>query len=668
MTREVSAALEALADAMLKRVRSARPRKETNETCGTDEGPMDVDGNGDGVASARRRTRLRKRRSGIIILVAMALAAPPTPALAADGDLVPGFANNGIAVFDNGAGDQRALDILVNDLDESFLVGNEEDTVIVVKLGSDGYVDETFGDEGAWVLDGPIDVGEPFNSAVAFGGAFDPDGNIVFAGSLDDGSTTSTLVGRVTSAGELDTEFGSDGLTLIDVGGESIATDVAVDEFGRVVVAGFRLVAAELEPVVVRLLPSGGLDLTFGVDGVAIVQGLNFDASLGLAPVLALDAQGGVLLAASTSDATAGADFDFALMRLDENGDLDAGFGTVVTDLGRQADDFVTDIGVAADGDVVVVGLTESVEGSEIAIVRHRKTGVRDSAFSIDGRLLSLLADGSVALTTKVDGAGRITVAGMGFDGTSQVVLVARYLADGSLDSSFSEDGWVTTEIQGSESAIAFGMAPTANGDVIVAGYAEFNGDEDFLAIRYESAPGPTPPAPIRFVDDDGSIFEAEIEALAAAGITLGCSADRFCPGELVTRGQMAAFLVRGLAYLDDGGGDLFSDDDGSVFESDIDKLGAAGVTNGCGAGIFCPNDQVTRGQMAAFLVRALGYSDDGGGDLFSDDDGSVFESDIDKLGAAGVTMGCDAGHRFCPNDPVTRGQMAAFLVRALDL
>ena len=70
---------------------------------------------------------------------------------------------------------------------------------------------------------------------------------------------------------------------------------------------------------------------------------------------------------------------------------------------------------------------------------------------------------------------------------------------------------------------------------------------------------------------------------------------------------------------------------------------------------------------MAAFLVRALGLTDNGGGDLFTDDDGSTFESDIDKLGTAGITKGCNpsANTRFCPDAKVTRGQMAAFLVRA---
>ena len=104
--------------------------------------------------------------------------------------------------------------------------------------------------------------------------------------------------------------------------------------------------------------------------------------------------------------------------------------------------------------------------------------------------------------------------------------------------------------------------------------------------------------------------------------------------------------------------------------EADIDRLGTAGVIRGCNPPVndrFCPTATVTRGQMAAFLVRARGYTDDGGGDLFTDDDNSIFESDIDKLGTAGVTKGCNppANDAFCPSSRVTRGQMAAFISRA---
>ena len=73
---------------------------------------------------------------------------------------------------------------------------------------------------------------------------------------------------------------------------------------------------------------------------------------------------------------------------------------------------------------------------------------------------------------------------------------------------------------------------------------------------------------------------------------------------------------------------------------------------------------------MAAFLVRAFGLTDDGGGNLFADDDDSIFENDIDKLATAEITLGCNppANTNFCPEGTVTRGQMAAFLHRAEEL
>jgi hypothetical protein len=175
------------------------------------------------------------------------------------------------------------------------------------------------------------------------------------------------------------------------------------------------------------------------------------------------------------------------------------------------------------------------------------------------------------------------------------------------------------------------------------------------------------------FTDHRQSIFKYDIEWLAILGITQGCNPPdntMFCPRRAVTRAEMAAFLVRALDLVDRLD-DPFVDDDGSIFEADIEKLAAAGITKGCNPPhntMFCPDRNVTRGEMAAFLVRAVGYTDPGRGDLFIDDDDSIFEGDIDKLGTAGVTRGCDppANTMFCPDHHVTREQMAAFLHRAL--
>ena len=168
--------------------------------------------------------------------------------------------------------------------------------------------------------------------------------------------------------------------------------------------------------------------------------------------------------------------------------------------------------------------------------------------------------------------------------------------------------------------------------------------------------------------DIAGHAFVEEIVWLGNRGITRGC--DRwysFCPDDPVNRGQMAAFLIRALnPPRTDDASDRFDDDMGSVFEDDINRLARAGITMGCGPRQYCPAGPITRSQMAAFLSRAFGLPQ-ASVDLFDDDMGSVFEDDINRLAGAGITMGCGP-RRYCPDDVVTRGQMAAFLYRARDL
>ena len=169
---------------------------------------------------------------------------------------------------------------------------------------------------------------------------------------------------------------------------------------------------------------------------------------------------------------------------------------------------------------------------------------------------------------------------------------------------------------------------------------------------------------PLPFSDIAASPFRDDIMWLADSGITGGCGGGRFCPDDAVTRSQMASFLVRALGLSAGAGANLFTDDNGSIHEADINILATSGITGGCGSGRFCPNSFVTRQEMASFLTRALGLTAGAGANLFWDDDGSLHEADIDRLATAGVTGGCGGG-RYCPVNYVTRAQMAAFLRRA---
>lgn len=175
------------------------------------------------------------------------------------------------------------------------------------------------------------------------------------------------------------------------------------------------------------------------------------------------------------------------------------------------------------------------------------------------------------------------------------------------------------------------------------------------------------------FSDDNNSPHEAAIEYIASKGVTQGCNPpanDKFCPDRVLTRGEMATFIVRAFD-LKTAKGDKFSDDNGSPHESAINALAKADVSEGCNPpdnSKFCPQDKVTRGQMAAFLNRVLELSP--GGDFFSDDDNSVFENDINAIARVGISRGCNppANTEYCPDRTVTRAEMASFLTRAMEI
>ena len=169
-----------------------------------------------------------------------------------------------------------------------------------------------------------------------------------------------------------------------------------------------------------------------------------------------------------------------------------------------------------------------------------------------------------------------------------------------------------------------------------------------------------------RFADDDQNPMVADIEWAAAQGITVGCNTpfnDWFCPQSPVTRGQMATFLVRTLD-LGPARQDFFVDDAGNSHEDSINRIAAAGITTGCTSGTFCPEQSVTREQMASFLVRAFDLAPSTNNPF--NDVGGTHAADIAALHQSGVTTGCSAVPlSYCPGSPVLRDQMAAFLHRA---
>lgn len=173
--------------------------------------------------------------------------------------------------------------------------------------------------------------------------------------------------------------------------------------------------------------------------------------------------------------------------------------------------------------------------------------------------------------------------------------------------------------------------------------------------------------------------FYTEIGKLSARGVTLGCGGGNYCPNDPVLREQMAAFILRAKGEFNPPppASQRFADvPPSNQFYNFIDRLAVLQITLGCQPGnppFYCPTVHVKREQMSAFILRGLGEFNPPppASQMFGDvTPSNQFYNFIDRLAVLQITLGCQPGNPplFCPNDNVTRGQMAAFLVRAFGL
>ena len=342
-----------------------------------------------------------------------------------------------------------------------------------------GDLDPSFGVDGMVTTDFGDGTDE-----IARAIALQSDGKIVVAGTFDNfQSNEDFALARYLSSGALDPSFGSEGTVITDFGAEETVTALAIQPDGKIVVAGFseNSVSFSISDIALaRYLPNGTLDSSFGGDGMVTTD---FSARE-VAHALVIQPNGKIVVAGSSANLSLFS-HDMALVRYLPNGTLDSSFGIngmVTTDFG---DGQAAALALARqpDGKLVAAGYT--VGGHGMALARYLPNGTLDSSFGGDGMVTTDFGAREVAYALVIQPDSKIVVAGGGAIVNDNDVALARYRPNGSLDPSFDSDGMVTTDFVGGDDS-ASGLVLQPDGKIVVAGVAvDVSGNNDFALARY---------------------------------------------------------------------------------------------------------------------------------------------------------------------------------------
>jgi uncharacterized delta-60 repeat protein len=284
--------------------------------------------------------------------------------------------------------------------------------------------------------------------------------------------------------GALDEAFGTSGKVSTAIGsGNDVSTAVAVQTDGAIVASGQADVGAQTEFAVVRYDPNGALDASFGGTGIVTTPIGSVGDS---ADAVALQSDGKIVVGgASYQGPTTGN--DFALARYDTDGSLDTTFGSggiVVTVIGNSTD-VVGALAIQQDGKLIAAGSAGGVPNT-FAVARYDADGVLDASFGVGGVVITPIgAYAAFAHTVALQSDGRIIVAGSSSDGTYTDFALARYETDGSLDVSFGTGGVVTTAVGNGNDSVA-AVAVQSDGKIVAGGVATVGVASDFGLVRYE--------------------------------------------------------------------------------------------------------------------------------------------------------------------------------------
>ncbi|MGF1473416.1 MAG: hypothetical protein ACFB50_16975, partial [Rubrobacteraceae bacterium] len=192
-----------------------------------------------------------------------------------------------------------------------------------------------------------------------------------------------------------------------------------------------------------------------------------------------------------------GSGFEFAVARYNSDGTPEPNFGTngiVTTDVGGNGDSAAEDVALRPDGKIVAAGFANAGSDREFAVARYNADGTLDTTFGTNGTVTTDVGTGnSGAGGVALQEDGKIVAAGSAFTGSGDEFAVVRYNAVGTLDTTFGTNGTVTTDVGGNGDSFARDLALQEDGKIVAAGGARTSSGREFAVARYEVDPAPPP-------------------------------------------------------------------------------------------------------------------------------------------------------------------------------
>lgn len=347
----------------------------------------------------------------------------------------------------------------------------------ILRYKTDGTLDNTFGNGGKVTTD--IDSTDYGNSV-----AIQNDGKIIVAGnSMVDSNVDFALV-RYNTDGTLDNTFGNGGKVTTAIGNsDDRASSVTIQSDGKIVVTGSSNNNGQYtEIALVRYNTNGTLDNTFGTGGKTTID---ISSSHDGATSVAIQGDGKIVIGGSSKNTPF---LEFTLIRYNTNGTLDNSFGTggiVITDIGV-GDDYINKVVIQNDGKIVAAGIIGPGSSADFALARYNTDGTLDNSFGTGGKVTTNIGVSSNAgYSAAIQANGKIIVVGNSFNGTVYDIAAACYNTDGTLDNNFGTGGTVTTPF-GPYDAFAHSVAIQSDGKIVAAGWT-IPANRDFCLVRYNN-------------------------------------------------------------------------------------------------------------------------------------------------------------------------------------